>query len=101
MNGADGQAAPLRRVGTTKGPGERPHEFLFVTPDRDGAARGGEFVFYTIPGDGRRVIARVAGRSTVRGYPDDFLADPDVPPDLIARVAGFDAEACELFEVTA
>ena len=103
MSGANGAtpAAPPLRVGTTKGPGEEPHEFLFVTPDRDGAAKTGEFVFYTIPGDNRRVIARVTGRRTVRGYPDDFLSDPDVAPDLVARVAGFDAVACELFEVVA
>ena len=42
---------PLR-VGTAKGPGEKPHEFLFITPDPDGVARTGEFVFYALP-DGR------------------------------------------------
>ncbi len=99
-DGAEAARPPLR-VGTVKGPGDKPHEFVFITPDRDGATKNGEFVYYTLPGEQRRVIARITGRRTVRGYPDDFLADPDVPPDLVARVAGFEADECELLEVCA
>jgi hypothetical protein len=33
-------------VGTTRGPGETPHEYTLITPDRDQAAKVGEFVYY-------------------------------------------------------
>src|SRR5262245_9472802 len=91
---------PLR-VGTVKGPGEKPHEFLFVTPDAAGLARNSEFVYYTLPGETGRVIARITGRSTVRSYPDDFLSNPEIPPQEVALVAGFDSGPAELFEVEA
>ena len=32
-------------IGTTKGPGETAHEYLFITPDRGRTAKAGEFVY--------------------------------------------------------
>jgi DNA helicase HerA-like ATPase len=89
-------------IGTTKGPGETPHEYLFVTPDRGSVAKAGEFVYYETAVDGQphRVLGRVTGRQPVRLFPDGFLADPDVPPEQVAALIGYDEREYELFEVT-
>ena len=90
------------KVGTAKGPGEHPHEFLFITPDEDGACKIGEFVFYLLQGvDGQRaVLGRVVRRAPVRLFPDSFMASPDVSPAEIAAAVGYLDEEDELFEVT-
>src|SRR5947209_2341582 len=88
-------------TGTVKGPGERPHEFLFITADQV-RARIGEFVYYTAR-DGReerRIIGNVTGRRLVRNLPDTFLSDPETPPALVSSLIGLDGEGCELYEVT-
>ncbi|MCC7107071.1 MAG: ATP-binding protein [Chloroflexi bacterium] len=87
------------RVGTAKGPGARPHEFTFITPDTDQLVKNGEFVFYQALG--QDVLARVIGREAVRLYPDAYLGDPSIAPADVARMLGYDGESCELFEVTA
>lgn len=88
-------------VGTTKGPGETPHEYTFVTPDRQQTARTGEFVYYeaTVEGQPRRVLGRITGRQPVRLFPDSFLADPNVPPADVAAMIGYTGHDHELFEI--
>jgi DNA helicase HerA-like ATPase len=88
-------------TGTVKGPGERPHEFLFITADQV-RARIGEFVYYTAR-DGqeeRRIIGNVTGRRLVRNLPDTFLSDPETPPALVSSLIGLDGDGCELYEIT-
>src|SRR5918911_893725 len=88
-------------TGTVKGPGERPHEFLFITADH-ARARVGEFVYYTAR-DGqedRRIIGNVTGRRLVRNLPDTFLSDPETPPALVSSLIGLDGDGCELYEIT-
>ena len=88
-------------TGTVKGPGERPHEFLFITADQV-RARVGEFVYYTAR-DGqaeRRIIGNVTERRLVRNLPDTFLSDPETPPALVSSLIGLDGQGCELYEVT-
>src|SRR5919206_4307560 len=88
-------------TGPVKGPGERPHEFLFVTADQV-RARIGEFVYYTAR-DGqeeRRIIGNITGRRLVRNLPDTFLSDPETPPALVSSLIGLDGQGCELYEVT-
>ena len=88
-------------IGTTKGPGETAHEYLFITPDRGRVAKVGEFVYYEteVDGQSRRVLGRVTGRQPVRLFPDGFLADPEVPPDEVAALIGYAEREYELFEV--
>src|SRR5919199_86077 len=90
------------KVGTAKGPGEHPHEFLLITPDDDGYCKIGEFVFYTLPSaDGQRVVlGRVTRRAPVRLFPDSFMASPEVAPADVAAAVGYVDEEDELFEVT-
>jgi hypothetical protein len=92
----------IRPIGTTKGPGETAHEYLFITPDRKETVKVGEFVYYQarVGDQARRVLGRVTGRRPVRLFPDGFLADPDVPPDEIAAMVGYTERDHELFEVT-
>ena len=47
-------------IGTTKGPGETAHEYIFITPDRKQTAKVGEFVYYETPvvGQSRHVLGR-------------------------------------------
>jgi hypothetical protein len=90
-------------IGTTKGPGETPHEFTFVTPDPEQRVRYGEFVYYNTVAEGapRCILARVTGREPLRLFPDTFMADPAIPPGDVARLLGFEEGAHELFEITA
>src|SRR3954465_228126 len=88
-------------TGTVKGPGERPHEYLFITADNL-RARIGEFVYYTAR-DGqaeRRIIGNITERRLVRNLPDTFLSDPETPPSVVSSLIGLDAEGCELYEIT-
>lgn len=88
-------------IGTTKGPGESHHEYLFITPDQEGRAKVGEFVYYDIDLDSgkTKVLGRITGRQPVRLFPDGFLASPEVPPGEIASLVGYRGEGHELFEV--
>ncbi|HZT59264.1 MAG TPA: ATP-binding protein [Pyrinomonadaceae bacterium] len=88
-------------TGTVKGPGELPHEYLFITADNL-RARIGEFVYYTAR-DGseeRRIIGNVTARRLVRNLPDTFLSDPETPPALVSSLIGLEGEGCELYEIT-
>jgi DNA helicase HerA-like ATPase len=88
-------------AGTVKGPGERPHEYLFITADNR-RARIGEFVYYSAH-DGaeeRRIIGNITGRRLVRSLPDTFLSDPETPPAMLSSLIGLDGEGCELYEIT-
>jgi len=89
-------------IGTTKGPGETAHEYLFISPDRGGTAKVGEFVYFETAVDGqlRRVLGRVTGRQPVRLFPDGFLADPQVPLAEVAAMIGYDEREYELFEIS-
>jgi len=93
--------SPTTPIGTTKGPGETPHEYTFITPDRAHITRSGEFVYYETPVDGqpRRVLGRITGRQPVRLFPDSFLANPTVPPAEVAAMVGYAGHDHELFEV--
>jgi uncharacterized protein len=83
-------------IGTVKGPGEKPQEFLFITPDSS-RTRIGEFVYYEA--ESRPIIGNITERRLVRSLPDGFLADPNTPPHFIAELVGLDPN-CELYEVT-
>ena len=94
-------------VGTTKGPGQSPHEFTFVSPDPEQTLRTGEYVAYEahVDGQDRRILARVTERHPLRLFPDSFMANPAIAPDFIANMVGYDHEAGtgdhELFQLTA
>lgn len=87
-------------VGTVKGPGEKPSEFVFVTTNND-HTRVGEFVYYAAhtTQTSREIIGNITERSLVRSLPDSFLADPAIPPALVASMIGLDQEGSELFEI--
>jgi len=93
----------IRPIGLTKGPGETPHEFTFVSPDRDQSLKVGEFITYRADVDGveRDILSRVTERRPLRLYPDAFLADPDINPDDVAALVGYHQGGHELFELTA
>src|SRR5579884_2916363 len=90
------------KIGTAKGPGDHPHEFLVITPDTDGHCKIGEFVYYHVDTDdgSRTVLGRITKRAQVRLFPDTFLASPDVPPGEIAAAIGYDDADTDLFEVS-
>ena len=93
---------PVVPIGTTKGPGETVHEYIFITPDREQTAKSGEFVYYQalVDGQSRRVLGRVIGRRPVRLFPDGFLADPNVSPTHVAAMVGYTGHDHELFEIS-
>ena len=90
-------------VGTTKGPGDTPHEYTFVAPDPEQRVKYGEFVYYEadIEGQMRPILGRVTRRVPLRLYPDTFMADPTVPPKAVAELLGFEQDVHDLFEITA
>jgi DNA helicase HerA-like ATPase len=87
-------------TGTVKGPGQLPHEYLFITRDNH-RTRIGEFVYYETEaaGEKRRIIGTIKSRSLVRGLPDAFLSDPSIAPAAVAALIGFDDADLEIYEI--
>jgi uncharacterized protein len=103
-----------RAVGITKGPGETTHEYTFVSRDDEQVLKNGEYVYYelTDPDGGRgggngssaavpvrRVLGRIMKRVPLQLYPDTFLGEPDIPPEQVAAMVGYDSRTNELFEL--
>ncbi|MCD9188629.1 MAG: ATP-binding protein [Pyrinomonadaceae bacterium] len=88
-------------TGTVKGPGEMPHEYLFITKDNE-KTRIGEFVYYTaqVGGSSQQIIGTIKSRKLVRNLPDVFLSDPNTPPALVSSLIGLDGDGCEIYEIT-
>ena len=89
-------------VGITKGPGETPHEYTFISRDVDHLLRTGEYVWYALD-DGpapRQVLGRIVERRSVQQYPDTFLAEPAISPHAVAAMVGYADAANDLFELT-
>ena len=87
-------------TGTVKGPGEMPHEYLFITKDNE-KTRIGEFVYYQakVGESERQIIGTIKGRKLVRNLPDAFLSDPNTPPSLVSSLIGLDGDGCEIYEI--
>src|SRR5918912_2359058 len=88
-------------TGTVKGPGELPHEFLFITAD-NARTRIGEFVYY-VARDGetdRHIIGNITSRRLVRNLPDVFLSDPESSPSVGSFLIGLSSDCGELYEMT-
>ena len=88
-------------TGTVKGPGELPHEYLFITAD-NGRARIGEFVYYAArdADEVRHILGNITARRLVRNLPDAFLSDPQTPPSVVSSLIGLSTDCGELYEIT-
>lgn len=88
-------------TGTVKGPGELPHEYLFITKDNK-HIRIGEFVYYEVEvgSEKRQIVGTIKARKLVRNLPDAFLSDPNTPPALVSSLIGLDGDGCEIYEIT-
>jgi len=88
-------------TGTVKGPGELPHEYLFITAD-NGRARIGEFVYYVArdADESRHILGNITSRRLVRNLPDAFLSDPQTPPSVVSSLIGLSTDCGELYEIT-
>ncbi len=103
--------ARLRRkpVGITKGPGETIHEYTFVSRDDEQQLKNGEYVYYELPDSEqtgrngstpmRRVLGRIQKRVPLQLYPDTFLGEPEISPNQVAAMVGYDSHTNELFEL--
>lgn len=98
-------------IGLVTEPGENQNEFVFQTPD-DEELKTGEFVYYTaqvkVEDSGgrakkeeKKIYARVIGRKERRGFPAEFMADPEVDPGEIARKLGISSEGMQRYRMTA
>ncbi|MFB1063324.1 ATP-binding protein [Natrinema sp. H-ect4] len=98
-------------VGICCEPGDQANEFVFVTPD-DTELKTGEFIFYRstvevenedgkLVEEEKKIFARVTGREQKRGFPDNFMADPGVSPESVARRLGISTEGVDLYKITA
>lgn len=87
-------------VGTVKGPGDKPGEFILITTDNE-RTRIGEFVYYSAQTSrkDRSILGNITERKLARSLPDSFLADPATPPAMVAAMIGLDQEGAELFEI--
>ena len=90
-------------IGTTKGPGETPNEYTFITPDPEQRVKYGEFVHYSVMIEGtiHAIMGRVTARVPLRLYPNTFFSDPSVPPSDVAALLGYERSDSDLFEITA
>src|SRR5215210_7386077 len=88
-------------TGTVKGPGELPHEYLFITAD-NARTRIGEFVYYVARdgADERHIIGNITSRRLVRNLPDVFLSDPEISPSVVSSLIGLNSDCGELYEIT-
>jgi uncharacterized protein len=88
-------------TGTVKGPGELPHEYLFITRDNEWT-RIGEFVYYraNVGGEVRQIVGTINSRRMVRNLPDAFLSMPGTPPAEVSALIGLDGDALEIYEIT-
>ena len=97
----------FKPVGITKGPGENTHEYTFVSRDDEQRLKNGEYVYYeldvpdelTETAQKQRVLGRIMKRVPLQLYPDTFLAEPEIPPDQVAALVGYDARSNDLFEL--
>jgi DNA helicase HerA-like ATPase len=97
----------FKPVGITKGPGENTHEYTFVSRDDEQRLKNGEYVYYelevpdelTQTAHRQRVLGRIIKRVPLQLYPDTFLAEPEIPPDQVAALVGYDARSNDLFEL--
>ena len=98
-------------IGIVSKPGENTNEFVIVTPD-DTEIKTGEFVYYkgnvevqnadgSVVEQEKKIFARVTGREQQRGFPDQFMSDPGVSPDAVARKLGISTEGVDLYNITA
>ena len=101
-----------KAVGITKGPGEANHEYTFVSRDDEQVLKNGEYVYYeladpeyvalhhtNIGAPMRRVLGRVIKRVPLQLYPDTFLGEPEIPPEQVAAMVGYNSRTNELFEL--
>ena len=88
-------------TGTVKGPGELPHEYLFITRDNE-RTRIGEFVYYraNVGGESRQIVGTINSRRLVRNLPDAFLSMPGTPPAEVSALIGLAGDALEIYEIT-
>ncbi len=97
----------FKPVGITKGPGENTHEYTFVSRDDEQRLKNGEYVYYEldVPDEltqnsrRQRVLGRIMKRVPLQLYPDSFLAEPEIPPDQVAALIGYDSRSNDLFEM--
>ncbi|MCS6873876.1 MAG: ATP-binding protein [Pyrinomonadaceae bacterium] len=86
-------------IGTVKGPGEGPQEYLFITRDNS-RTRIGDFVFYEAR-DGQKVfdiVGTIKKKRLIRNLPDSFFDNPKISPESIASLIGMEPKQ-ELYEV--
>ncbi|MDT4895771.1 MAG: hypothetical protein QOH25_848 [Acidobacteriota bacterium] len=95
------QIATDTLTGTVKGPGELPHEYLFITSDNL-RTRIGEFVYYVAHDaeQERHIIGNITSRRLVRNLPDVFLSDPEISPSVVSSLIGLNSDCGELYEIT-
>lgn len=94
------QRTNSRLVGTVKGPGENPHEYIFITSDNE-HTRIGEFVYYTARSgqQQREILGSITERRLVRHLPDGFLSNPEIAPATISNLIGCELIQPELYEI--
>lgn len=90
-------------IGWTKGPGERPQEFIFTSSDSQHVLKIGEYVTYKtqVGGETKSILSRITDRQPLRQYPDSFSFNTNVPPEQVAHLLGYDQPDHELFQLTA
>ena len=88
-------------TGIVKGPGELPHQYLFITAENL-RTRIGEFVYYVARDgdDERQIIGNITSRRLARNLPDAFLSDPETPPAVVSSLIGLSSDCGELYEIT-
>ncbi|MFB6182692.1 MAG: ATP-binding protein [Candidatus Nanohaloarchaea archaeon] len=93
--------------GIVSRPGDQTNEFEFITPD-DTDIKNGEFIYYNAEVDTgeteteqKKIFARVIGREQERGFPDQFMSNPEVSPKTVAEKLGMNTQGVDIYKIKA
>lgn len=89
---------PATIVGTVKGPGPTPNQYVFITSAPD-AIKAGEFVTY-IGANQDPVLGKIVQVELLDHLPDRIFADVEIDPRAVAALIGFSEPNPEIFGVT-
>ncbi|GAB4214260.1 MAG: DUF87 domain-containing protein [Synechococcales cyanobacterium] len=98
LRSEDAQTSALV-MGTVKGPGEDPNQYVFITSATE-AVKVGEFVYHWGPDKQTQVIGKIAQIQLLDHLPDRIFADVEIDPRAVAALVGFSHPNPEIYGVT-
>jgi len=89
-------------IGTVKGPGETPNQYVFITSNTQ-AVKVGDFVYYEVRDpqpQPLKILGRITQVQLLDHIPDRIFADTEIDPSTIVALVGFTHPNPEIYAVT-